>query len=92
MTSLEEDKQLYHDLKALKDTPGGKHLIDGLVRDIIGHMHWLANGYENPELKLTDIQAKCAKLQIALGMLRVLTNAEKNEEDVDALIEEALRA
>ena len=89
---LQRDKEFYHDLKALGDTEGGKILINGLVQDSINAMHWLANAYENPDIKDMDIRSKCARLQSTLYMLQTLTNAKKNEEDIDELIKEALTA
>jgi len=89
--SLKKDKDFYHDLKALGDTEGGKILINGLVQDALNAMHWLSNSYENPGINDLDIRSKCARLQVSLSMLGTLKNAKTNEEDIDKLIEEALR-
>lgn len=86
--SLRKDKDFYHDLKALKDTEGGKILIEALIKDTINMMNWLANSYETaPEMEL---RTRCARLQSTLSMLSTLNNAETNEADIDILIEEAL--
>jgi len=89
LNELKKDKDFYHNLKALGDTEGGKILIDGLVQDSINVMRRLSGSYETEsELML---RAQCAKLQTNLAMLGTLNNAKTNEEDIDQLIDEALR-
>lgn len=90
MEDLKQDKELYHNLKTLAETEGGQILIHNLINDIISTMHWLANSYEDNDLKDITIRARCAKLQGQLQLLKTLTNAKKNEEDIDNLIAEAL--
>lgn len=76
------ERDTYHSIKALADTPGGKALVDVLVSEILGIVHQLAN---------SDADPLCAHLQAKMNLLRVIIKAEENEKAIDALLSGSLR-
>ena len=78
---LMDQKDQLHNIKVLKESPGGQELIKLLVADVITSMRKLA---------LSDKVPLSATLKANLDLLHLLMNAKDNEEIVDEAIAEAL--
>lgn len=86
--TLTEQQDKLHDLKALYDTPGGKHLVSLYMTDVAGIVHQLCNGYK--DMDLTKLHALCAEMNVHLTTARLLMNAKESEETIKQQLEEAL--
>ena len=78
---LKDERDQFHKIRVLKESEGGKALIDLTVINVITAMRQLA---------LSDKDPLSATLKANLDMLALLANAKDNEEAVNELITEAL--
>ena len=77
-----------HDIKALADSPGGKQLVDLLLKDVVGTVNKIAGN--RAEYTLPQFQAAGADLDTKLNLLRIITRAEENEQYLQEMIADAL--
>ena len=87
----ENEVKHYKSLEAVAKSDGGKLLIKELKTKIADNINFLINDFETlPEIQLRTI---CAKIEAALGQLRMLNRAEKNAKvsvaELEQLLEEA---
>jgi hypothetical protein len=89
MAELQQSKQKYHDLKALYSTPGGKLLVDALVKDACSAVELIANQYKS--LSHQEFVALGADISTKINLARSLTRAEKNEKYIDEQMADLLK-
>lgn len=89
LSMLVDQSEQLRDIKVLKGTKGGKALVDLLNTDTISLVHQITNKYK--ECSHTELISVCAALEAHLALLRLLNNAEDNLEEVDRLLQDALR-
>ena len=82
--ALAEEADIVRDIKALYDTPGGKRLVELLVKDIVGSVHRLTAS--KPE----EREELIAQLKSNLSLARLIVNAEDSEKHLDEMIADAL--
>jgi hypothetical protein len=78
MTDIEKDLHKYSSLASLKDSEGGKVLIEALEKDCMSCIDELR--IKCRELPHIELIAICIKLNEKLNILRTLNNSEKNRD------------
>jgi hypothetical protein len=88
--SVRKDIGNYSALESLKNTEGGKILINSLQKDIIGAIDAIVSKYKSCELN--EMIAWAAKLSTSLAIYRSLNRATKNKKlaliELEALLAE----
>lgn len=84
----QEDIDTFNALKTLAQSDGGKILIETLTTDIVSVIGTLETQYKI--LSHTELIGYCASLSERLALLRTLTRANKNLEDLKKLIGDTL--
>jgi len=83
-----DDLDLYNALKTVACSDGGKILIDTLLKDISNTIGILENQYKT--LSHIELIGYCASLSEKLSLIRTLTRAKHNLDDLKKLIEDTL--
>ena len=78
MGEIEKDLAKYSSLASLKDSEGGKILIEALEKDCMSTIDELR--LKCRELSHIEMIGLCLKLNEKLNLLRTLNNSEKNRE------------
>ncbi len=86
---IEKDLQKASDIVAIKDSKGGKLLIDSLVRDILFYIDKLSSSYTT--LTLQEFLSISASIKANKDLLSVFTNSKSNKEYLENLLEERLK-
>jgi hypothetical protein len=84
----QDDVDVYTALKTVASSDGGKILIANLLKDVVGSVGVLENQYKT--LTHIELIAQCAALSEKLSLLRTLTRASKNLDDLKKLLEDTL--
>lgn len=85
----QDDLDTYHALKTLANSDGGKVLVDGLLKDIVGTIGVLENSYRT--LSHIELIGHCAALSEKLSLMRILTRAGTNYDELKKLLKDALQ-
>lgn len=85
-----DEVKKYKSLDVIAKSEGGEILIDDLKQKIADNVNTLDNSFLT--ISESQLRALCANLSALLGVLRLLTQAEKNAkvkaEDLENLLEE----
>lgn len=84
----QDDIDVYTALKTVASSDGGKILIANLLKDIVGTVGVLENQYKT--LSHIEVIAHCAAMSEKLALLRTLTRASQNLDDLKKLLEDTL--
>jgi hypothetical protein len=84
----QDDLDVYHALKTVAESDGGKILIDNLTTDVVRTIGVLEGQYKT--LTHIELIAHCALLAERLSLLRTLTRAKTNLEDLKKLLKDTL--
>ena len=82
---IKDDIVGFKEIDAIGHSKGGKRVIKGLKEDIVNTTAALARDYKTATHM--EIVALCADLSAKLSVYRVLTNAKKNIEALEDLLE-----
>lgn len=85
----QDDIDTFSALKTLKDSDGGKILIDNLLKDIVNTVGVLENQYRT--LSHIELIGHCAALSEKLSLMRVLTRSSKNLKDLKEMLKNSLQ-
>lgn len=89
LESVQEDIKSFSSLEAVKNSEGGKLLIDNLGKDVVSAVEDIIFGYKN--LTIQEFMAIAAKLSERLSLLRTLTRSSENkhlaQEELKKLLE-----
>lgn len=89
ITSIADQLDVLHDIKALGDTAGGQRLVKLLITDVRDGVLRLSSVYKTASL--TDLQAIIAELDSKLSLARLIINAKDSKEILEQQLDEALR-
>lgn len=81
-----EEYETYHSLDQLRQSDGGKVLVDGLLKDIAGSIDVLAHRYG--EMTRDQMTAICAEIAVRVNTVNAIRNSKAN---LDVIVEEALK-
>ena len=87
-TVEENERVKFLAIKLLAETDGGKLITSSLLKDITASIERLSTDYKTATH--IELVRHCADLNSRLSLYRVLTRAEKNLDDIELLIKEAL--
>lgn len=88
IVGLADEADLFHSLKAVYNTDGGKLVVSRLVRDVVSRVNWLSGNYQ--EASDMRLRTECAAIASLLGVAKLLTKAEENETFLNEQIAQAL--
>lgn len=88
LVDLIEAADSAHDIKAIADQPGGKKLVELLLKDVVNSVNVLAAKYH--ELSHIEMIAECARLNERRTLAKAIMNAGQKEEELDEAIKDAL--
>ena len=84
----QNDLDVFNALKALKQSDGGKVLVENLLKDVVNTVGVLENQYKT--LSHMEMVAYCASLSEKLSLIRVITRSEQNYKDLQDLLKDTL--
>jgi len=82
---IEEELSNFKELSSIKDSKAGKLLIKSLQRDISSTLATILTLYK--EGTESHLRAMCAKLDSDSALLLVFTNAEKNRDQAQEILD-----
>jgi hypothetical protein len=85
---IKDDLSKISALEAVKNSEGGKILIESCLADVVSSVDTLCVGYTS--LNHIELVAHCARLKERLDLYRVLVNAKRNKKMVLEALKEAL--
>lgn len=85
---IQKDLKRISALEALKNSDGGKILIESCLQDVVSSIDTLRSGYTT--LSHIELISHCARLKERLDLYRALINADNNKKIIEDALKEAL--
>lgn len=89
LMALTDDLDKITAIGVVSKTEGGKILVEGLLTDIVSSVDTIANKHST--LTANEFITIGASIKTKLDLVRVMTKADKNKEELTEMLKEALQ-